>query len=251
MAHLAVEINSKSARFVVLQGEQSIYSSEIELNEFSADSCREALKSKISETPELQRDFTDVTVGWAGRQSTLVPNDIFAESAPEHFMHLCFGKEVPKNEIDFNRLFECGIVNIYQIPNWIKSFFIIKYPTALIQHEVSHLIRSNLKNGFELKVTASVHDDHFHLLISKHNEIIYSASFDHLNSNDILYHLTFVLQQKELTTEKGKLEVGFSSGVPTEFQDKLKADIKKVRDLSQFDLIETDFHNAKAQLLCV
>lgn len=251
MAHLAVEINAKSARFVVLINGEATHSSEVQLNEFSADQCKDSLKSIISDTPALQSDFSDITVGWAGRQSTLVPNDIFTESAPEHFIHLCFGKDVPKDEIDFNRLFECGIVNIYQIPNWIKSFFIIRYPTALIQHEVSHLIRSNLKNGFELKVTISIHEEHFQLLISRHNEIIYSAAFDHQNSDDILYHLTFVLQQKELTDVNGKLELAFSSAVSDDFKSKLENDLKKVKDLSKLEVKQTNHHNAKAQLLCV
>jgi hypothetical protein len=55
---------------------------------------------------------------------------LISETKPEKLFKFCFGDT--KENIDHNRIHELEIANIFQIPLWVKSAFVINFPVINI-----------------------------------------------------------------------------------------------------------------------
>jgi hypothetical protein len=162
----------------------------------------EDTKDQIKELLHKQGllNFSDeVSLAVQATKSTLVPQNVFGESNAEDIFKLCFGET--DLTIDYNRFHEQGLVNVYAQHDWIKSFFVIRFPKIIIQHENTHVMRG-IFNGstFKPQVHLVPMAEHFSLLVSSKNKLDFYAVFDAKNTDDMLYHTSFVLQQKELNT---------------------------------------------------
>lgn len=250
-SHLAIDFSGQHVHFSLLRHGNVYNTFHTSLNSSKERENKEQLDIFIKENTSLNEDFDEITLSYATSRSTIVPNNIFDESGPKDLFKLCFGKDTDDAEIDYNRISEHSVINLYHIPTWIKSFFVIKYPRIVIQHEGTHLIRQALQQGFKLKVYALLHADHFQLSIIKHNEIQYYSAFDYQSHEDLLYHLLFVLQQKELVDEKGEIMMIQGSGAQQAILNEFMSHVSKVGDLNKYDVQHSDSFIAKSQLLCV
>lgn len=250
--HLAINISRQGASFVYLRDSQIQQEHFVVFHSFQTESVKDALNQTISDTAFLSEDFDEVTLAWDTDKSTLVPNAIFAESDAQSIFQLCFGDKISTTDIDYNRLWEAGVVNVFEIPTWIKSFFVIKYPRIILQHLGTHALRSSLdNNAFYLKATLIINEGYFYLSMIKHNQVQFYSFFDSQSSEDVIYHLVFALQQKELTDEKGSIELVAGNGQSEERLNEIKSGLEKIKDLSGFNInLVTDFI-PKAQQLCV
>jgi len=250
--HLAIDLSRHGASFVSLNDSGIEQEQSIVFHGFNSNSVNESLNQVFSEHTFLSADFDEVTLSWNTNKSTLVPNAIFAESNAVSIFQLCFGDGIDTNEIDYNRIWEAGVVNVYEIPLWIKSFFVIKFPRIIVQHLGTHAMRSALdSNAFYLKATLIVNEGYFYLSMIKHNEVQFYSFFDSQSAEDVIYHLVFALQQKEMMNEKGTIELIPSSGQSEAQLTEIKSGLEKINDLSGFKVnLVTDFI-PKAQQLCV
>ena len=250
--HLAINISRQGASFVYLRDARIEQEQSLVFHAFNADSVKDTLNQAISDSTFLSEDFDEVTLAWNTNKSTLVPNAIFAESGAQSVFQLCFGDKINKNEIDYNRIWEAGVVNVFEIPTWIKSFFVIKYPRVILQHIGTHALRSSLdNNAFYLKATVIINDGYFYLSMIKHNQVQFYSFFDSQSVEDVIYHLVFALQQKELTEEKGSIELVAGNGQSEDHLNEIKSGLEKIKDLSLFNVnLAADFI-PKAQQLCV
>ena len=65
------------------------------------------------------------------KETTLVPTAIFGDTNAKDVYRLCFGETNSGMQLDFNRIPEHGLVNVFAIQEWIKSFFVIRFPELL------------------------------------------------------------------------------------------------------------------------
>ena len=107
------------------------------------------------------------------------------------------------------------------------------------------------ENAFYLKATVLLFDGYFLLSMAKHNKLEFYSFFDFTTAEDVIYHLSFALQQKELTEEKGTLEIVAGINTNLELQKELETIKSKVKDLKQLELKIAEDFIAKSQLLCV
>ena len=165
---------------------------------------------------------------------------------------MCFGEETPKDHIDYNRIPEQGIVNLFEIPLWVKSFFVIKYPRSIIQHEGSHVIRGLFSEpSFKLKTTLVIYNDFFLMCIAKENKLQFYTVFDYHFIDDIVYHLMFTLQQKEYLKENGAIQICPGVGSSAEQISELQQKLQSLQDLKNATItVNTDFIT-NSQKLCV
>lgn len=250
--HLAIEASPSAIAFTILNGETSTFFQTIEITGKTEQESKANLSDQFKTIEALQHDFDEVTLAWSHAKSTLVPSIVLNDSTAKDVFQLCFGSTTDDFDVDYNRIAELSIVNVYEIPSWIKSFLVMKFPRVIIQHTGSHAVRRVMhKNAFDLKATVLLFDGYFMLSMAKHNKLEFYSFFDYLAPEDVLYHLTFALQQKELMNEKGSIELvsGISSDKATiaAFQE-LKS---KVANLNAFTVIEQNDFIAKSQLLCV
>lgn len=246
--HLAITLSSKSVHYSVLKDEIVVNNDQLILEE---DNLTKERLDEFHQNSFVSKDeFDEVSLAFVASDSTIVPEFVFNDSEADEIYKLCFASPKEKNEIDYNRISEESVVNIYSIPLWVKSFFILKYPRIVIQHAGSHMIKGALKkNAFNLKVSMNIFENCFSILITKHMKIEYYSFFDFMNAEDIIYHLTFTLNQKEMTNEKGVIEISNYSN--QKYPEQLNNFISKLSELSKFKVEEVNHSLEKSQLLCV
>ncbi len=250
--HLAIEIGERFIRLSELNN-GAVQSGKIfELPGTNPDEKKSALKEIFSGSAYDSTAFDEVTLGWVTRESTLVPSNVFGDTDPASVYKLCFGATQEYHQVDYNRISELSVVNIYQIAEWIKSFFVMRYPRITIQHIGSHLVRNMLhSNAFYLKGSLILFDGYFLLAISRHNNLEFYSYFDFQSAEDVIYHLSFALQQKEMTDERGSIELISSGNVDQSFSSTITEIAKKMGNLSKLEFVATEDYIAKSQLLCV
>lgn len=247
--HLAVQASARHIRFVNLFQGKTLQSYDLGLpvNEAGA---REALDDFFKQHTSLSQHEDDVSLSWSALRSTLVPGNIFSESNPEEIYRLCYG-ETDQSEVDYNRIAEHSIVHVYDIPLWIKRYFVLRFPRIVIQHEGTHALRKIMQSAFKLKAHLILHDDHFRLSIVRHNQLEYYGSFGVQSWEDVLYHLMFTLQQKELTAQEGVVELVPGADADPNLLENLQGNMTRVGELSKMQVFISSDFLAESQLLCV
>ena len=249
---LAIEISENAVRFATIQDGvvQSIdnYSFKDKIDYH----YKEQLDQIFLEKGYKEREYDDYSLSWYSMYSTLLPNNVFSETKPEELFRLCYNTDIPSEHIDYNRIPEQGIVNLFEIPLWVKSFFVIKYPRSIIQHEGSHVIRGLFSEpSFKLKTTLVIYNDFFLMCIAKENKLQFYTVFDYHFIDDIVYHLMFTLQQKEYLKENGAIQICPGVGSSAEQISELQQKLQSLQDLKNATItVNTDFIT-NSQKLCV
>lgn len=146
-------------------------------------------------------DFDSFVLTAGGVRSTLMPVDLFNHSKAEDIFKLNYPQ--PIDNLDYNRIPELGIVNIYELPLWIKSAFVIKFPRVKIIHPVTVLLKGVFKQPtFSPKIHVYLEKGSFYLLITSKGKLEYYNRFDQSTIADMVYHILFVLEQKEMDQKK-------------------------------------------------
>jgi hypothetical protein len=167
-----------------------------DLKEFTRDAL-----DKLMQSPLFKADFTHFILSTGSERNTLLPVDIFAYTSPKDTFKLNFSE--PHENLDYNRIPELGIVNIYELPLWIKSQFVIKIPRIKIIHRATVLLKGIFdQDTFYPKVHLWIDQDHFYMMITDRNKLAFFNRFDYTEIADLIYHVLFVLDQKELNMDK-------------------------------------------------
>jgi len=250
---LTIQLSECKSHFVSLEKDIVINESSVSFKDDSTSIKSEILNKHFLLNDYLNQDFDEVTLSWSNKKSTLVPNSIFSETKPNEIFNLCFGKKSIKYDLDYNRIYQLNLVNIYEIPSWIKHFFIMKFPKIIIQHEGSHIIRQNVfENILDIKVNLIIHNKYFQLIIIKNNTLEFYSSFEYQDHQDIIYHLMFTLQQKQMMNKNGTLNlIDSSCNSENKIIENFKKDINKIKQLNKLKVNMPNYYIAKSQILCV
>jgi hypothetical protein len=157
-----------------------------------------------------------------------------------------------KRELDFNRLALAGLVNVFEIPDWLKSFFIIRYPKSIIQHEGTLVVRRLMEmNDKDLKLVLVIHPTHCLLVIKHRQQLVFYNQFEFLNEDDIAYYLTFTLQQTELLNEQGNAWLCAAVGNHDALITKCLEHASRINELKGLSFVNDSSFLVKSHLLCV
>lgn len=251
MKHLSIELSESAVRFSSIVND-NVKTYAYEFKDRKDYRYKEQLDEFLIESGLKDTEYDECVVSWSSFRSTLIPANVFGESKPEHLFRLCYGSEISTSEIDYNRIPEQGIVNLYQIPLWVKSFFVIKYPRSIIQHEGSHLIRGIFSEpSFKLRSTLIIYGNYFLMSIIKENKLQFYSMFEFQTSDDIVYHLMFTLQQKEFLSENSTLQVFGGVGSSTELVNDVSQKLKSLPDMKNNTVSILNDFITNSQKLCV
>jgi len=212
------------------------------ISELKKEECSNFLR-----TENLTEFAGEVSLSFSGSKVTLAPQMIFGESNAKDIFELCFGAS--NETIEHNRFFEQTLVVVYEIEDWIKRFFVVRYPRIVVQHEVTHVLRGIFnQNTFEPVLHLVVNTDFFALLLVEKNKITFFNTFDFSSVNDLFYYSAHVWNNAQFTNKKRSI--------------RWHSDKENVELFSQFqnmhqDLLQpNEFHiervsKMKHQLLCV
>lgn len=222
---------------------------------------QQASCSLIGRVAELKRDEAtsflreqgindfegDVTLAFSGHKTTLVPQNIYGETNSKDVFELSFG--TTENIIEHTRFFEQALVNVYEIEEWIKRFFVIRFPRIIIQHETTHILRGIFeKNSFQPTVHLAITGNHFALFAVSKNQIDFFNTFDFTNTEDLIYYTLHVVNN--LKYNEKEWSISWHTDIE---QEVLLEDFSKhLANSSQTKKIAiNEVSKIKHQLLCV
>ncbi|MCE3295107.1 MAG: hypothetical protein K0R65_821 [Crocinitomicaceae bacterium] len=211
---------------------------------------KEALAGFLKEKAGELSAYEEVSVSWVSANAMLVPSAVFEPKSMEALFATCFTKQVTATELDYNRISELSIVNLYEIPLWVKSFFVIKFPRALIQHEYSHQLRGIMKQAFRLQVQVNVYPGQMTIQAADKNELLFCNAFEIQHVNDVVYYLTFALQQMQLAGKAGKLNFHLQADAIAG-KEELSAILKQIDTFKSMEITFDSEKTIKYQELCV
>ncbi|PWH86226.1 DUF3822 family protein [Brumimicrobium oceani] len=236
---------------VLRSNQEIIQQHHFELLEGTPDAYRRRLKEIFNSITTLQDEYPEYTMAWSTPKHTLVPLSVFNESSSKAVFQLMFGDALDERMIDFNRLMELNVVNVFEIPDWVKSFFIIKYPQIAFKHEHAMTLRALFQMGtFKRQITVSVNDEYVNITIIHKNELIFSNAFEYQTAEDILYNLLFVIEQEGLTNEEGSLSLYYTDDKTEDIAKQTYALVNQLKPLKSIKLNTID-SILKLQTLCV
>ncbi len=211
------------------------------------DFDRDGVTSILNEE-YLSYDYHALCAVAGGTRSTLIPVDLFNHTKAEDVFKLNY--PAPIDNLDYNRIPEIGIVNIFELPLWMKSLFVIKFPRIKVVHPATVILKGIFNQPtFTPKMHLVIEGNSFYFLITAKSKLIYYNRFDFTTIADLVYHVLFVLEQKELDQKTMDL---FLYGVAPNWSsiDELQGFFKnKIRFGSGPE--NTDHFLLAKQLLCV
>ena len=248
MRHLCFEISSGSIQYALFDSEsQSILKSGFlalndRVSELKKESCSNFLRSE-----NLLNFDGEVSLAYSGHRVTLVPQVIFGESSAKDVFELCFGKS--EEIVEHNRFFEQTLVVVYEIEEWIKRFFVIRYPRIIIQHETTHVFRGIFnKPSFEPKIHLVIARTFFGLILTAKSKIIFFNTFEYTSIEDIFYYTTHAW--KNNVSKDKKIDVFWHTNDESLEQfSELSKIFERQFQSSQYRLEKIT--KSKHQLLCV
>lgn len=216
---------------------------EFKLDEFNREAIDPILKEEL-----FKQNYAGICLTYGAERNTLIPVDLFNHSSAKDIFKLNFPE--PHENIDYTRIPELGIVNISEVPIWIKSAFIVKIPRTKIIHRTTALLKGVFSGDtFKPQVHLHLNENDFHLMLADKRELKYYNRFDQAAVSDIIYHTLYVLEQKEWKPEETKFFIyGKSKG--WEGLNELKKFIHSSIEIAQEPENSSQFI-LKNQLLCV
>lgn len=251
MNYLSIEIAEEAVCFSSIRGESS-QKHHFFFNDRKDHAVKNQLETFLLDSGIAHESFDEYLVSWSSKQTTLVPANVFTETTPSDIIKLCFGNQITSNDIDYNRLAEIGLVNVFYIPLWVKSFFVIKYPRAIIQHEATHILRGIFAGStFKLKTVLVVYQTYFLVCIVKENKLQFYSVFDFQQVEDIVYHLMFTLQQKAYAKEPMTMQVCPGVGSSAALIEELTAALREFPSTTNNSIQVDSNFIINSQQLCV
>lgn len=250
--HLAIVISRTSVHIaeVLRSSDNAERYESTTLNVTGSTEYKEQLTACF-ETYNFNANYKDVTVAWADDSAFFSPVKLFQESNLKELGGLMFGNEIDSQELDYNRMSEIDLVTIYQIPVWVKSFFVRKFPYASLQHEQTMTHRALFQGKtYDRKIVFRLLDGYFGLSVIEKNKIVFSNNYNYKTTSDIIYYFNFAVNQLEIQHSGGKLEV-----VTVEtYQNKAREVVEALIShnlLKDYTVEMTPNSLLKLQLLCV
>lgn len=203
---LVVHIDRNAVRFLRVVDGISEESHLFHFKDKTDFGYKDQLETFLNEIGFRGMEWDEYSLSWFGPKTTLLPYTIFGETDAFKAFQLSFGNKVEENDVDFNRIPENMLVNIFEIPLWVKSFFIIRFPRMVLQHAGTHIIRGLFNEStFGLKILLAVHENDFLLAAVKNNELVYYNTIEFQSGEDILYHTAHLIQQNNWQNVKGQI----------------------------------------------
>lgn len=214
--------------------------------------AKEAIQEVLVKHGIVGDNFKDISLSWFSPELSLMPIHIFTETKADAIYRSSFSKVINNNDIDYNRIVELSLVNVFDIPLWVKSFFVVRFPQIIIQHEMTHFLRGIFAGPtFKLNVYVQLYATKLTLTVVQNNELKFFNSFDITSAQDAVYYLLFVLQQQGLDSQGGKLHISESVERTESVKKEIISYLQRIEDFRHFTVIEEDYLEFKFQKTCV
>ncbi len=171
----------------------------------------------------------------AGHKNALVPVPVFDVSKANTIFDFTFGGV--SKDVDFCRIPEMSIVNVYEIPNWVKSLFVVRYPTLVLMHESTAVLKvlSHYK-GLNTRMALVFHESYFSLTIYHLGNVMFQNCFVQHENSDVLYYTLHTMKQLDLAGRRANLFITTNSSKLTPKLNEIVLETKKIKEFAQLQI---------------
>lgn len=252
MKHLAIELSESAVKLTSFVDKTKANDFHFEFYNRAEQSYKDQLLTAIEESGLKNQNFDEYTISWFSSKTSLIPANIFGESNKDNIFKLSFGDGTPTSSIDYNRIPENSLVNVFDMPQWVKSFFVMRYPRAVIQHESTMVLRKLFDGSlFQSRIVLISHDTNFMLILTYEGKLQFYSIFDYQSAEDIIYNLLFTLQQKNRVGQSAELLWCNGIGTGKNLFDPFSELFNRVADFKEIKLKQEQDFILNSHLLCV
>lgn len=197
MKQLAIHLDAHSVQFDRWVNEELEATHAFYFQDKTDFGYKDQLEIYLNKTEFRTLDWDDYTLTWSDRRTTLLPFSVFQMSNPVAAYQLSFGKPITEDRIQYDRIPEAEITNVYDCPGWVKEFFVPKFARLLIQHEGSQVIRNLFfQNHSQRTLHLRVHQDFCALIAMENRQLKFYNSYRQNAPEDLLYHCANLIEKQ-------------------------------------------------------
>lgn len=252
MKHLAIELSESAVKFTSLIDKNKSAEYFFEFYDRTEQRYKDQLLQAIEDSGLKNQNFDEHTISWFSSKTSLIPANLYGESTKEDIFRLSFGDTTPTSDIDYNRIPENSLVNVFDMPQWVKSFFVLRHPRAIIQHESTMVLRKLFDGSlFQSRIVLIPHDNNFMLILTFEGKLQFYSIFDYQSAEDIIYNLLFTLQQKNRVGQSAELLWCNGIGTGKNVFEAFSSIFERVNDFKGIKLKQESDFILNSHLLCV
>jgi hypothetical protein len=208
--HLSIQISLDGFSFAILDIPKGKYTLLKSTNFFLKRS--RLLLSKVQEVMDedehLKLKYKSIEIIYSSENLTLVPQAFFQQGAAEKFFG--FNHEIERgNMVDKTLLPKAEAWCIYNIPENLKEFLVLKFPKATIRHNLYPLIERSLKENRNFPDRKQVHlnffRSYFELIVITGTKLQLCNQFNYSAESDVTYYVLYVFEQLKLSSDTTEL----------------------------------------------
>ncbi|MEI7830774.1 MAG: DUF3822 family protein [Prolixibacteraceae bacterium] len=208
--HLSIQISLDGFSFAILDIPKGKYTV-LKSTNFFLKRPR-LLLSKVQEVMDedehLKLKYKTIEIIYSSENFTLVPQAFFQQGAAEKFFG--FNHEIERgNVVDKTLLPKAEALCIYNIPENLKEFLVLKYPKAIIRHNLFPLIERYLKENKNFPDRKQVHINffrsYFELSVVSGTKLQLCNQFHYTTESDVTYYVLYVFEQLKLPVDTTEL----------------------------------------------
>ncbi|ALJ00397.1 DUF3822 family protein [Rufibacter tibetensis] len=236
-AHLYISFGAHRIRLGVLDAERNKF---VALEDYEAEmpstveNAIATLQEMSSSNPLLQeRKWEQVRVGIKNQQFTLIPETLFDLNAREEYLKLNAVLEPEQEVVEHHEHPRLELVNVFTIPAalqyWLDNQF-LDTPVEFV-HQTSALMEGFLhmaERSTRPQLYVYVDKNYVTLVVLQGLKLEFCNSFFFASSEDFIYYVLFVLQEKKMNPDQDQVTVWGELMLDSELSEVLRTYIRNV-----------------------
>lgn len=210
--HLSIQISLDGFSFAILDIPKGKYTVLKSTNFFLKRPRLLFMKVRelMTEDEHLNLKYKSIEIVYSSENFTLVPQAFYQQGAADKFFG--FNHEMERGFIvDKTLLTKAEAWCIFNIPENLKEFLVLKYPKATIRHNIYPLIERALKENKNFPERKQMHINffrsYFELIVLSGTKLQLCNQFNYSGENDISYFVLYVFDQLKLPPDTTELVV--------------------------------------------
>jgi hypothetical protein len=210
--HLSIQISLDGFSFAILDIPKGKYTLLKSTNFFIKRSRLLFMKVRelMTDDEHLNLKYKSIEIVYSSENFTLVPQVFYQQGAADKF--LGFNHEIERGfTVDKTLLTKAEAWCIFNIPENLKEFLVLKYPKATIRHNLYPLVERALKENKNFPERKQVHlnffRSYFELIVLSGTKLQLCNQFNYSGESDISYFVLYVFDQLKLPPDTTELVI--------------------------------------------
>ena len=166
------------------------------------------VRELMNQDEYLNLKFKSVDIIYSSENFTLVPQAFFQNGSADKFFG--FNHDIEKGYvIDKTLLSKAEAWCIFNIPENLKEFLNLKFPRAIIRHNLFSLVERALKENKNFPDRKQVHLNffrtYFELIVLSGTKLQLCNQFSYSGENDVIYYVLYAFDQLKLSPDTTEL----------------------------------------------